>query len=270
MDTLLIAVIVLGLLGLLFGMVLAYSSKKFAVKVDPKIQEIMEILPGLNCGACGYAGCMGYAEALVNDDVDLHLCKPGGKETVEQLAVKLGKEAKSVEKMCAVIKCQGNLVNSPEKTTYRGIKSCSAAAVMGGINKSCKYSCLGQGDCVSVCPVEAIKMEQDKGIPIVIRHKCIECGKCVTECPRDLIEMTPLSKEVHILCKSNDLGPIVRTVCKAGCIGCGICVKNCPTQAISMENNLAFINYEKCTNCGVCVTKCPTKAIKHFLTLKSH
>ena len=257
----LIALGSLGGFGLVFGAGLAVASKVLAVEKDPKVDEVMAVLPGANCGGCGYPGCSAYAEAVALNGAAINLCPPGGAQLKEDLARIMGVDAgASEERLVATPYCNGGCEDTAERFEYKGIQDCHAAHAMLGGQKSCQYSCLGFGTCVQLCPFDAITMNEDH-IPVVDVEKCTACGKCITGCPRNIFSLRPESKLVHILCRSHDKGAEVRKKCKVGCIACSICVKTCPFDAISMDNNLAVIDYDKCRNCGLCVEKCPTKTI---------
>lgn len=252
------AVITLGGLGLLFGFLLAVAGKKFAVKVDPRQEEILKILPGSNCGACGFAGCTGMAEALARKGAGVASCPVVGAETLRKIGEILGEEIQVREAQVARVMCQGD--ESKVKYDYRGVEDCRAAHLLAGGHKACSYACLGLGSCQTVCPFDAIRWEKGK-TPEILMDKCTACGKCVEVCPTKVISLIPKRAKVYVKCNSLDKGAIVRKICKLGCIACGICVKVCEPGAIKIENNLAIIDYEKCTNCGICVEKCPTKSI---------
>ncbi len=254
-----LSIIVLGGLGLLAGSGLAYASKKLVSKIDPKVEAILEILPGANCGACGFAGCSGFAKALIEERAQANGCIPGGEGVANQVASILGVEVEVREKRIAKILCYHRGA-SQTQFDYRGLESCRAAALLFGGNKACLYSCLGLGDCILACPFGAITLI--KGKIEINEERCTGCGKCVSICPKGVIALVPEEKGVHVLCNSKDKGAIVRKICKEGCIGCGICVKVCPEKAITLKDNLAHIDYGKCTECGACVEKCPTHAIE--------
>ncbi len=255
------AIISLGSLGILFGVLLAVASKAFEVQVDPKEEEIMEILPGANCGACGYPGCSAYAAAVAKGEADINDCPVGGPKLAAEIGAIMGREASFQEnRITATVRCNGDNSSAPKRFEYQGIETCSAADIVANGFKGCSYGCLGLGDCVKVCEFDAIHVN-DKGIAVVNEDKCVSCKKCVTACPRDIIYMDPVREFVHVLCNSYAKGPIVRSVCSVGCIACGICEKNCPTDAIIVVDNLAVINYDKCINCGLCEKKCPMNTI---------
>jgi Na+-translocating ferredoxin:NAD+ oxidoreductase RNF subunit RnfB len=257
--------IFLGLLGVAFGVALAIVASRFVVKVDPKVEQVRETLPGANCGACGFAGCMGYAEAVVgNPDVAPNLCAPGKGTVAEKIAQITGKAAAKVEPKIARVFCQGGRSKSQRKFIYTGVMDCTAAVLAAGGDKSCEFGCLGYGTCMRACPFDAITMSDD-GLPLINPEKCTACGKCVAACPKQVIELAQMSKAVVISCHSRDKGADTKKKCQVGCIACGICVRTCPVDAIKLENNLARINHDKCITCGLCVKKCPTNAIHDYL-----
>ena len=263
MNYLLIPAGLVGGLGLLYGLVLAFAAKKFHVKIDPKTENIISVLPGVNCGACGYPGCTAFAEAVVQKDEDISKCAPGGDSVVSSISNILGVKADLKEKSVAVIKCKsGGRNNTFFKYNYSGVFSCGAINQLSdGIN-TCSHGCLGENDCVRACKFDAFILDENNN-RIVNKDLCTGCGACKKACPRDLIEMVPISKKVHIKCMSKDPGAVARKSCgaKAACIGCTLCAKVCPTDAITIKNFLATINYQKCISCGLCTKKCPTKAI---------
>ncbi len=252
-------VVVLGGLGLLFGVLLSIASKVFVVAVDPKVEAVLNALPGANCGACGYPGCAGCAVAIAEGKAPVTACTIGGQKVAENVATIMGVNASTMEKKVAVVHCQGDCEKAKDKYIYQGIQDCRIQSTLAGGQKECSYGCLGCGTCYDVCPFDAIRMIN--GIAVINRDKCTACNKCVEICPVKIIEMVPYDNTAVVKCKSEDPGKLVRGYCSIGCIGCKICVKNCPTEAFSFENNLASINYEKCINCLVCVEKCPTNAI---------
>ncbi|NLY53344.1 MAG: RnfABCDGE type electron transport complex subunit B [Firmicutes bacterium] len=254
------AVAVLGGFGLIFGAGLAFAAKKFVVEVDPKAEEILTALPGANCGACGFPGCSGYADAILQGAA-IDRCPVGGASLVEKLAEIMGVEASaSGARPVATVYCRGGEAECGKRWRYEGVETCEAAQTIGGGDKQCTYGCLGYGDCFRACPFDAINMN-DNGLPVIDEEKCTGCEKCVVACPRGVIGMRPNTALVQVRCLSEDRGAAVRKICTTGCIGCGLCAKACPFDAITVENNLASIDYSKCRNCGLCVAKCPTKAI---------
>ncbi len=252
-------------LGAVFGIGLAMAARRFATEVDPRVEQVLDVLAHAHCGACGYAGCQQYAEAVVlSPEIAPNLCTPGGASTAKAIAHITGKEIKEVEPRIARIFCQGGFSKSLRRFKYEGIEDCRASILTGGGDKSCIYGCLGYGTCSRVCPFEAITMSDDN-LPIVDPTKCTACGKCVQACPTKVIEIFPLAKEVLVRCHSKDKGADTKKNCEIGCIACGICVKVCPYNSPMVENNLAWIILEKCRVCGICVRKCPTKAIMDYI-----
>lgn len=259
-----VAIIILGVLGLFMGLFLAYAAKKFEVKKDENVEKIVAVLPGINCGACGYPGCIGYAEAIAKG-AEIGLCSPGGSEVKESLEKITGKNGGISEKKVARVFCQGD--NTKVKKLYdfdADIKTCANANLYFGGDKTCMYSCLGYGDCKRVCPVDAI-YTTDKGIVVVDENKCISCEKCIKTCPKKVMKMVPLKAKVTVLCSNREKAQIARANCTIACIACGLCEKACPVNAIEISGNLAKIDHEKCVNCGICALKCPTNAIKSEL-----
>lgn len=254
--------------GALFGLALAITAKRFAVQIDPRIQEVKDVLAGAHCGACGYPGCEQYAEAVVkNPDVAPNLCTPGGARALEEVARITGKAAVQTSPIFSRIMCQGGLSKSSRRYKYEGIKDCRAAVISGGGDKTCAYGCLGYGTCVRSCPFDAMRMSEDN-LPIVDMAKCTGCRKCEKACPKQVIEVLPAGKAVIVACHSKDKGVDVRKYCTTGCIACGKCVKICPFDAPSISDNLARIDLDKCRVCGLCVSACPTGAIAEFLTAR--
>jgi len=258
------ALIVMGLLGLLFGVGLAVASSIFAVKKDPRVDLINEILPGANCGACGAPGCSGFAEGVVEGKYPVNGCIVGGSETAAKIAEILGKESEEVVPMVAVVQCRGTKENCPDRVIYQGIENCVSAQLVSNGSKGCEYGCLGLGTCVDACPFDAMYMG-DEGLPVVIEDKCTGCGSCVEACPRDIMALIPRSQKVYIGCVSKDFGKAVKQVCKVGCIGCSICAKEnvTPGEIITMDGYLPVIHYDR-VNHPVqdfqgAITKCPSK-----------
>lgn len=261
MNTIIFAIITLGILGFSAGALLAYANQKFHREEDPRVEEINDALPGANCGACGYPGCRGFAEAVVQGKTEVAGCLVGGQPLACNIAKIMGVEAgQAADKKVAVLKCGGGKEQCPPKFDYDGVQTCKAAQTTGGGFKSCSYGCLGLADCARVCPVDAIEIN-DNGLPVVDKSKCISCGKCVTACPRGLFVLLSISAKYHVNCSSKDKGAVARKICKAACIGCGLCVRKCPSGAIELKNNLATIDQTKCTKSQECFKACPTKCI---------
>ena len=255
------SILSMGGIGALLALGLGIASRKFHVEVDERVQEVEEVLPGANCGACGYAGCSSFAEAVINGDAEINGCPVGGEVVAEKIAEILGVESESSKTVVAQLLCGGGIKETKKLSEYSGIKTCKAANSINGDTKSCKYSCMGYGDCAAICPVDAITMSEN-GLPIIDKEECIGCGKCVEACPKNIITLAPEDKLNHIRCSSHDPGKVVSKICEVGCIGCTLCAKACPVDAITMEDNLAVIDYDKCINCGICSEKCPTGTIE--------
>ena len=265
-----IAIAVLGGLGLIFGLILAVASKVFYVETDPRLDKLNECLPGANCGGCGYAGCAAYAEAVLNGEAPIGKCAAGGNECAQAMAEIMGVEAEAVTRKVALVRCSGekiydkdgNLVRGVKsKATYEGFKDCIAASKVGGNGPiSCKYGCLGFGTCVKACKYDAISVVN--GVAKVNEDRCVGCMACSHVCPRELIVAVEPHRNVVIACNSMAKGAVTTRSCTIGCIGCGLCKKICPEGAITVTNNLAVIDYDKCTNCGLCATVCPKHLIK--------
>lgn len=253
-------IIILGALGLLFGFGLFVASRLFRVHIDARVGRIEHVLPGSNCGACGLAGCGGLARAVVHGSADVAACVAGGEEVAQLVADIMGVEAKKKDKLVAILKCQGRDV--ADRYLYEGVRTCSAANLLMGGPKECLFGCIGFGDCEKACPFDAIHMIN--GFPEVDETKCTACGKCVTACPKLLYQLLPLSRLVHVRCRSLDTGRAVRKICKVGCIACGKCEAVCKFDAVHVRDNLAVFDYEKCTSCGACVKECPTDTIMGY------
>lgn len=266
MDLLLGAAITLGILGMVFGLGLAIASDKFAVKVDPRIDRINEALPGVNCGACGQPGCSGFAQAVVEGKAPVTGCTVGQSAVAELVANIMGVKFEGRERTVAVVMCHAKGVKN--KFVYTGVKDCRAAHIIGGGFLGCDYGCLGLGTCVEACKFEAMYMGED-GLPKVIEERCTACGKCAAVCPRKLISIVPVSKMVHVRCKSLDKGAVAKKICQDSCIACKQCEKICPYDAVHVQNNLAVIDYHKCTSCGKCVEVCPNHTIINFARERS-
>ena len=259
MDILITAAVVAAI-GLICAIMLVLASKFFAVPENKKFTDIRECLPGANCGACGYAGCDGYAKALCDDpELKTNLCTPGGDAAAVQIASILGKEAEDVVEKIAVIRCYGDCNHTENKMDYFGIKSCRAVKSMYGGEKKCSFGCMGFGDCVAACPQNAICLQN--GIAHINTRQCIGCGICVNSCPQSLISLIADCETLLVTCNNREKGAIARSKCSNACIGCKKCEKSCPTGAISVVDNLASIDYSLCTRCGLCAESCPVGCI---------
>ncbi|MEO0246816.1 MAG: RnfABCDGE type electron transport complex subunit B [candidate division WOR-3 bacterium] len=263
MSILLTSILLSVGLGLSFAIFLVIAYKKLAVHEDPRVELIIEVLPGANCGACGYPGCAGYAEVLAHGkETNIAKCAPGGQEVANKIAHILGLDAVSVERKVAKLMCRGSVENAARRASYNGINSCRVADFTLKGDKGCVYGCLGFGDCVEACKFGAMFMGDD-GLPHIIEEKCTACGKCVEACPRGLLELVSVERKVFVFCKSLDRGPVAKSYCKVACIGCGLCVKAAPEGSMKLENNLAIIINPKEVDVKAeeVVKPCPTGAI---------
>ena len=260
------AVLVLGIIGAIFGILLYFIAQKFKVIEDPKIDEIADVLPGANCGGCGKAGCRALAEAFAKQgNMEGLRCPAGGDEVAAKVAAILGIEASTAEPQVAVIRCSIGCTALEPKSKYQGMQSCAFANGLYVGESGCAYGCLGLGDCYKACQFDAIKLDPETGFPIVDDNKCVGCGACTQACPRHVIELRnkgTKNRRVYVSCVNKEKGAIARKTCANACIGCGKCAKICPFGAITVENNLAYIDYTKCKLCRKCESECPTGAIK--------
>lgn len=264
-EFILITVAALAVTGLVAAVILYFVSQKFKVFEDPRIGEVEEALPGANCGGCGFPGCHGLACALVgSDDISKLYCPVGGQPVMAKVAAMLGKEAPVVAPRIAVLRCNGTCEARPRLLDYDGAKSCSVlAANFAGVT-GCSFGCLGCGDCVAACEFDAIKMNPATGLPEVNEDKCVACNSCVEACPKSLLELRNKGnkgRRVFVACRNKDKGGVAMKACKNACIGCHKCEKECPFGAITVENNLSYIDFMKCKSCCKCVAVCPTHAI---------
>jgi len=262
MNGILFAVALVAGIGLLIGLILSIASILMAVPKDEKAEKILEALPGANCGACGFSGCSGYADALAKGKAEVGLCAPGGLACVTEISAILGVETGSIEKKVAAVHCMGSLDNTSYLAEYNGIKSCAAALRIGGGLTACSYGCMGLGDCEAVCPYDAIHV--CNGVAVVDNDKCKACAMCVKECPRHIISIVPYKNSAVVRCSNKDKGAVTRKVCSAGCIGCKKCEKNCPVNAIKVTDFCASIDPSLCTGCGVCADNCPQHCISYL------
>ncbi len=268
MNFILIAVAVLGGIALVSAVVLYVCSKKFAVYEDPRLGQVTALLPGANCGGCGYPGCSGMASALVKGadagSLDGLYCPVGGAEVMGQVADLLGMAVANTEPKVAVVRCNGTCELRPRIAEYSGLRTCTAMNSCGAGETGCGYGCLGCGDCVSACLFGAIKINDETGLPEVDEDKCTACGACVNACPRHIIELRKRgvkNRRVYVRCVNKDKGAAAMKACKAACIGCGKCEKECKFGAIIIQGNLSYIDPDKCRLCRKCVEVCPTHAI---------
>ena len=271
MNELLLTVLTLSVLGALLAVILFFVAQQFKVREDPRIGEVEKMLPGANCGGCGFAGCRAMAEALVSrDDISTLYCPVAGGEVMKEAATFLGKAAPEKHPQVATLRCGGSCQKRQKTNKYDGAESCAVVNAMYVGESDCAYGCLGYGDCARACIFGAIKMNPETGLIEIDPDKCTACGACVKACPKQLIELRkkwPKDRAIYVACRSRDKGAVVMKACKAGCIGCGKCAKVCPFGAITMEGSLAYIDSEKCKLCRKCVNECPTGAI-HLVNME--
>lgn len=260
LGDILIPVLILGALGIIFGLMLGFASKIFKVERDERIDQIIEVLPGANCGGCGFAGCSDFATHVCGGNAKVNGCPVGGKDVADKVAEIMGAETGDFVKCSARVLCNGSNDVAKDKYDYDGLMDCFAAEKMGYGHKECSYGCLGYGTCVKACKFGAISVKN--GVAVVDKEKCTACGQCVEACPKHIIQIVPDDKKYSILCSNKDRGPVCKTACDVSCIGCKICEKNCESGAIIIESFLSHIDYDKCVGCGICMEKCPRKAIK--------
>jgi len=241
-HTLYTPVLVIGLAGFGCALLLAVAARFLRVFEDPRIEQVTGLLPGANCGGCGYAGCADYAKAIVENNAPTNLCRPCRAEAVQAISALMGVEAKAAEKMVALVLCNGGDVHSRRASLYNGLAECVSADMLSGAGKICRYGCLGFGNCARICPVGAIQTAANN-LAVVDPERCVGCGLCVKACPRSLIRLVPASHPVHVLCRNRDRGPLTRKACDVGCIGCQKCVKAANGQGIHMEGTLAVVDY---------------------------
>ena len=264
------AAIILVAIGGAAALGLGIASIKFSVYVDPRVEKVDELLPGANCGACGYTGCHSLAEAIVAGEAIPSACIPGGETVAKAVGEVVGVSTEIAERNVAIVHCKGTRDKSTVKGVYLGVEDCRAARLVLGTPKGCFYGCIGFGTCEHSCPFDAIHVGEG-GVAVVDNDKCTGCGKCVASCPKQIISLAPISLEVHIKCKSPEKGKAVKSVCEVGCIGCSKCAKTCPVEAIEMKDGLAVIDIAKCISCGRCAEVCPTTNIddaaapRHYL-----
>ncbi|HON53199.1 MAG TPA: RnfABCDGE type electron transport complex subunit B [Bacteroidales bacterium] len=263
--TILYSILVLSLLGIIAGVSLFFVAKKFNVIENPLIDEVEAMLPGANCGGCGFPGCRKFADVLVNSEsIEGLFCSPAGQEQMEKIAEHLGKSVSKKAMQVAVVRCNGSCDVRPVTNEYEGISSCAFAAQLYAGETACSFGCLGLGDCELVCAFDAIHVNVITGLPEVITDKCTACGACVDACPKQIIELRKTNKKdlkIYVSCVNKDKGVVAKKACDVACIGCGKCVKVCPHSAITLQNSLAYIDDELCKLCRKCVDECPTHAI---------
>ena len=264
-TTIIWTIVILAGLGLILSLVLYLVAAKFKVEEDPRIDEVEKVMPGANCGGCGFAGCRAFADAAVKaPNLDNNYCPVGGNEVMKKVAAILGYEIVEKTPQVAVVRCNGTCENRPRTNVYDGVKSCKVKAALYSGDTGCPFGCLGCGDCVEACQFGAITMDPATGLPVVDETKCTACGACAKACPKHIIELRnkgPRGMRVFVSCVNKDKGAVARKACTAACIGCGKCAKVCAQGAITVEDNVAYIDFTKCKLCKKCVAECPTGAI---------
>lgn len=256
----LLAIAIVGGVGLFIGIFLGFFGKYFKVESDPREDQIIEVLPGNNCGGCGFPGCSGLAAAIVSGEAPVNGCPVGGARVGELVAQIMGVDAGESVKKVAFVKCQGFCDKTKNNFDYFGIEDCKMMSfIPDGGAKSCNYGCLGFGSCVKVCQFDAISVVN--GVAKVDKEKCVACGKCISECPKNLIEFVTYDSTYAVSCNSKDKGPICMKICENSCIGCGLCAKNCEAGAVTVTDFVAHIDQEKCVGCGKCAEVCRRNAI---------
>ena len=264
-TTIIWTIVAITVLGVLLAVVLYLVATKFKVEEDPRIDEVEKVMPGANCGGCGFAGCRAFAQSCVEaGNLDNNFCPVGGNDVMKKVAAVLGLEVKEKAPMIAVVRCNGTCANRPRTNDYDGVRSCKVKAALYSGDTGCLHGCLGCGDCVAACQFGAISMDPATGLPVVDEEKCTACGACVRACPKRIIELRnkgPKNRRVFVSCVNMEKGAAARKACSAACIGCGKCAKACPFDAITVEHNVAYIDFNKCRLCRKCVAECPTGAI---------
>ena len=263
MLRILLAVAVLGVLGALFGAILAFASNIFHVEVDPKQAAVRECLAGANCGGCGFPGCDGYAAAVAKGEAPTNKCVAGGAECAAKVAEIMGVSAGDTDKMVAFVPCSGTEGHAELRFNYSGPQDCQAAMLFGGkSNKSCTFACIGLGNCTRACQFDAIHIVD--GVAKVDRSKCVGCGACADTCPKNIIKLIPEKQKIMPVCGNHDKGARVTKICDFGCIGCMKCQRECPADAIVVKDFLAQVDTSKCIQCGHCADICPRHIITYF------
>lgn len=259
--TFLIAILTMGGLGFIFAGGLAVADKKLRVEEDPMIGKINDLLPGANCGACGYAGCYDFAVNVAAGKAEINGCPVGGNETSEDIGILMGLDpATNVKNLPRIICLGGNREAAKKYAEYHGPTSCAVMDVVSGGEKLCEYGCLGGGDCVDVCQFNAIFMNED-GLPEVIPDLCTGCGICEKECPRNIIEMHPEDRDVFIFCKNADSSKAVKGLCDYACIKCDICIKE-SDGAIDYRNGVpTIVDYNKLDKTKIPFDRCKPSAL---------
>lgn len=265
-ESILVPVTIVAAIGLVAGVGLSIATIIFYQPKEEKEEAVRGVLPGANCGACGFSGCDGYAKALANGEAEATLCSVGGAKTRAELSEVLGISVGDVRRTAAFVCCNGKREYTANKMDYSGTQTCYGASQIFGGPESCQYGCMGYGDCKAVCEYGAIQMVD--GVALIDPDKCVSCMKCVSACPKQLIAMLPAEETAIVACANHERGGGVRKTCTVGCISCSRCVKACPQNAITMDNNLAVIDPDLCNNCRACIDVCPQHCIVEMAEMK--
>ncbi len=261
MHNILLTSAFMGGLGVLLALFLAIASKRLYVFEDPRIDQVEELLPHSNCGACGTAGCRNFAEQAVAGKIEPARCSVNTPDQNKTIAALLGVAMGNVEKRVARLACAGGKHVAKMRATYSGLSSCRAASVAGGGGKSCAWGCLGLGDCADVCDFDAISMDAH-GLPVVDLAKCTACGDCVDICPKNLFSIQGVSHKLWMACRNESDPDTAEAVCEVSCTACGRCVMDGADRLIHLEHNLAVIDYAKNDTANkAAIERCPTGAI---------
>lgn len=254
----LMPILIMTILGIALGLIIVLADKKFYVPEDTRVKQIIEFLPGVNCGACGFAGCVAFAEALVAGKAKSNVCIPGGADVTAKISDFLGVDSVADIAMTAKVHCKGGNLEAKERAIYDGINDCFAAVSTANGSKECEYGCLGHGNCVRACPFDAIVINSN-GVAFVNDEKCVGCGACVASCPRNLIDLSPEKQKIFVACNNHDKGAKVKKYCSVGCTGCSLCVKAVAVpHSIEMDNFLPKLNYETTEDFIIPLNKCPS------------
>lgn len=255
-----VAILAMGGLGVLFSLFLSFAAWRFKVDEDSRVDEVVDILPNSNCGACGVPGCHSFAKKVVAGELPVSGCIPGGQDVADELSELLGVEAGEIKRNIAVLLCKGGKKEAPNLAEYYGDMTCEAAKLAGG-GKGCVYGCVGYGDCVKSCDYDAMALD-DNALPVIFYDKCIGCNDCIVACPYNLIELHPEDHKLFVYCKSRDKGQVSKKVCSVSCIACNLCAKDCPVEdGIEMVDELAVINYDNIVEGDEPTKRCPTQCI---------
>lgn len=254
------SIIVIAVLGIIFGIGLSIAAQELAVPVDDRVEQVRELLPGANCGGCGFPGCDGFADAVVSGNAKPNGCLVCSAENAAKIGEIMGMAVETGARKVARVICQGGNGVCGNKGEYKGAMDCRSAAIVAGGFRNCSVACLGLGTCASVCKFGAISVGED-GVAKVNEKLCVGCGACVENCPVHSIMLVPEDAEAYVMCHNPGMGKPVMSVCSNGCIGCKLCAKTCPNGAIEIVNNLPVFDYSKCTGCGLCASKCRPGAI---------